>query len=43
MALKSKRVNVDLFTEKLIEVIEQNRNFIDETLTLENKKKKRLM
>ncbi len=38
MALKSKRVNVDLFTEKLIEVIEQNRNFIDETLTLENKK-----
>ena len=32
MACKSKKVNLEIFTEKLIEAIEQNRNSVDSTL-----------
>ena len=37
MALKSKKVNVELFTKKLIDAIEQNRESIDKTLKTQNK------
>ena len=37
MALRSKRVNVELFTNKLIEAIEQNRISTDKTLATKNK------
>lgn len=37
MALKSKRVNVELFTQKLIDAIEQNRKSIDQTLVTKTK------
>ncbi len=37
MALKSKKVNIELFTEKLVDVIEQNRESIDKTLITQNK------
>lgn len=39
MALKTKKVNVELFTQKLIDVIEQNRESIDDSLTLQEEKK----
>ncbi len=38
MALKTKKVNVELFTQKLIDVIEQNRESIDDSLTLQEEK-----
>lgn len=34
MALKSKRVNVDVFVEKLIDKIEENRSTVDESLVI---------
>ncbi|NLW21801.1 MAG: ABC transporter substrate-binding protein [Tissierellia bacterium] len=34
MALKTKRVNVELFVQKLIEVIEENRKSVDDSLTI---------
>lgn len=37
MALKSKRINIELFTEKLIDAIEQNRESMDKTLVTQNK------
>ena len=38
MALKSKKVNVELFTQKLIDIIEQHRKSVDETLAFQAKK-----
>ena len=37
MALKSKRINIDVFTQKLIEAVEQNRKSIDESLIPQTK------